>query len=95
MDDVSFYTLKEIKSATKRDGIADLKIEELNTAKIKKETLATWVASLCFYVSEYRQEAKNAIDTVEKLYESAFADKSEIIRLQDEVIKKNSEQIRG
>ena len=37
---------------------------------------------------------KNAIDTVEKLYESEFADKSEIIRLQEEVIKKNSEQIR-
>ena len=34
MGDVSFYTLKGIKSATKRDGIGDLKTEELNTAKI-------------------------------------------------------------
>ena len=94
MYDVSFYTLREINSATKRDGIADLKTEEKNTAKTKKDTPATWDANLCFCVSEYRQKAKNFIDTVEKLCEGAFADKSEIRRLQEEVIRKNSEQIR-
>ena len=85
MYDVSFYTLREIKSATKRDGIADFKTEELNTAKIRIGTPATWVANLCVCVSEYRQKAKNFIDTVEKLCEGAFADKSEKIRLQEEL----------
>ena len=94
IDDVASNTLKEIKLATKRDRIAGIRVEELNIAKIKKETLATWVADMSIVLAKYRQAMKPAADTIEKLYENTIADKSEIIKLQNAVIRKNSEQMK-
>ena len=45
-------------------------------------------------LAHYRQAMKPAADTIEKLYKNTIADKSEIIKLQDAVIRQNSEQIK-
>ena len=94
IDDVACHRLKEIKLATKRDSIAGIRVEELNTAKIKKETLATWVADMSTVLAHYRRAMKPAADTIEKLYKNTIADKSETLKLQDAVIRQNSEQVK-
>ena len=82
-------------SALKCSEETDLTAEIFNTKANPKTTLADWLERCCDVIAKSREVMRAANNTVDKLKGEKIEDQQTIIRLQAELIKKQSEELQS